>query len=448
MKKTLAFSILLLLGSGLYAQSPVHVTTCAKFWKNDAPIPYYWPTITTPSLGAVASVTYPLNGYQDGCLNVEVSLSPDDPNTLVKTFLERDDTSSCLNGISINDLVEIRRHILGIASLPLFGIIAADVNRSGSVTTLDMVLISKLLLGIYEVFPGVSDWRFFPKEMVFTSPTNPFSGTQYPQYPFGSLEGDTLNFVGIRTGDVDGDANPSLPCSLRPIADSLTLSLPEMQLPADVPVLVPVTLSGDFSVAGFQMEFALDQSAVKFNKFVKGIQEVPANTYTEKNGQLRIVVLNDYFLQPEPVLQAGQALFYMELTANKPVNLADVLHLDQSGFQAQLIKGGTATKIYALQERYSPIVVSHEVLTNRFSAEAIPNPFTNSTQITLTLEQSETVLLEVSDLSGRVTYRQSSELPAGKQVLTVPGASLQERGIGTYRVVVGNKVATGKLMRL
>ena len=118
-----------LLCGALCTQNPVHFTTCAKFWKNDAPIPGYRPSLTTQGLNPAISITYPLNAYQDGCLNVEAAAIPNDPNLLVKAYLDRTDSSTCLNGISIADLVALRQHILGIAPLSLYGIIAADVNR-------------------------------------------------------------------------------------------------------------------------------------------------------------------------------------------------------------------------------------------------------------------------------------------------------------------------------
>ena len=453
MKKTCSFFVFALLCGALCTQNPVHFTTCAKFWKNDAPIPGYRPSLTTQGLNPAISITYPLNAYQDGCLNVEAVAIPNDPNLLVKVYLDRTDSSTCLNGISIADLVALRQHILGIAPLSLYGIIAADVNRSGSVTTLDMVYISKRLLGITENFPGVPAWRFFPKDYPLSNPSNPFIGVgPWPEHAFGSLEGDTLHFVGLRTGDVDGDANPSLPCSLRPIADSITLSLPDVVLPANVAVLVPVVLSGEFPVAGFQLEFSLDQTALQFNKFAKGIQDIPTGSYFEKNGKIRVALFNDP-TQLEPVIQLGKAFFFLEVKANKEVKLRDVLRLDDVNLRAELIRGGAnAKQVYAMKQRYNPqlslTVANDEVETKRFSVEATPNPFAGETQINLTLEQAETVVLEIIDPSGRVTHRQSGELPPGKQALTILGESLPMGGIGFYRILVGNKVATGRLMRL
>ncbi|MCB0614904.1 MAG: hypothetical protein KDC75_16420, partial [Phaeodactylibacter sp.] len=65
--------------------------------------------------------------------------------------------------VSTGDLVAIGQHILGIQSLPnSYAKIAADVNNSGSITTLDQIFIRRLILGIDNGFASVPSWRFVP----------------------------------------------------------------------------------------------------------------------------------------------------------------------------------------------------------------------------------------------------------------------------------------------
>ncbi|WP_246141902.1 dockerin type I domain-containing protein, partial [Phaeodactylibacter luteus] len=52
-----------------------------------------------------------------------------------------------LNGVSTFDLVLISKHILGVEPLSTpYKRIAADVNSSGSITTLDLIQLRKLIL--------------------------------------------------------------------------------------------------------------------------------------------------------------------------------------------------------------------------------------------------------------------------------------------------------------
>ena len=96
-----------------------------------------------------------------------------------------------LEGVSTYDLLLINRHILGIKPImSKYGMIAADVNNSGSITTLDMVLIKKMILQIEKKFPNNSNWHFFDKN-------------QQEIISFYPKETWTINeIIGIKTGDV------------------------------------------------------------------------------------------------------------------------------------------------------------------------------------------------------------------------------------------------------
>lgn len=117
------------------------------------------------------------------------------------------------NGVSTFDLVLISKHVLGLEPLNSpWKIIAADNNKSNSVTTFDIVEGRKLILEIYTEFPNNSSWRFFPADMVFPDPNNPFSGTFFTN----SLTLDNLlqsnsdvSFRAVKTGDVNNSADPN-----------------------------------------------------------------------------------------------------------------------------------------------------------------------------------------------------------------------------------------------
>ena len=80
-----------------------------------------------------------------------------------------------LNGVSTYDLVLISKHILGLAPLNSpYKMIAADANKNNSITTTDIVEFRKLILGIYNELPNNTSWRFVDAEYAFPNPANPF----------------------------------------------------------------------------------------------------------------------------------------------------------------------------------------------------------------------------------------------------------------------------------
>lgn len=119
-----------------------------------------------------------------------------------------------LNGVTTYDLVLISKHILGIEpfsqSNPTYGpyrMIAADANKSNSVTTFDIVELRKLILGIYLDLPFNDSYRFLPKSYVFPNPGNPFSGVLPNSVNFRTPPTNAIVEVyGIKIGDVNETA--------------------------------------------------------------------------------------------------------------------------------------------------------------------------------------------------------------------------------------------------
>lgn len=114
-----------------------------------------------------------------------------------------------LNGVSTFDILLISKHILGIQTFDSpYTIIAADANNSGSVTTADLLLLRKLILFIETEFPNSDSWRFVDKDYEFPEPLNPFF-EQIPEVVNINdlMEDEAVNFIAIKVGDVNGSVN-------------------------------------------------------------------------------------------------------------------------------------------------------------------------------------------------------------------------------------------------
>lgn len=115
-----------------------------------------------------------------------------------------------LIGVSTFDLVLLSKHILGVQPLGSpYKMLAADINYSGSITALDMVALRRLILLIdTEPFPADKPaWRFVRADYVFPDPANPWlelipSTAFFPNLVYSS----GADFVGIKVGDLNGDA--------------------------------------------------------------------------------------------------------------------------------------------------------------------------------------------------------------------------------------------------
>lgn len=118
-----------------------------------------------------------------------------------------------LNGVTTFDLVLISKHVLGIQSLDSpYKMIAADVNGSGHISIMDLIELRRLLLHIDDRFQNNASWRFIPALYQFPDPSDPWV-EEYPEVIHVNDTDQnmlTLDFVAIKIGDVslDADTNP------------------------------------------------------------------------------------------------------------------------------------------------------------------------------------------------------------------------------------------------
>ena len=76
-----------------------------------------------------------------------------------------------------------------------------------------------------------------------------------------------------------------------------------------------------------------------------------------------------------------------------------------------------------------------------------PNPTSGSATFRMFLAQPETLHLEVCDLAGRVLYRSEAAHTAGDVVLELPANALPQAGMYVWRVVAGDQVTSGKVVK-
>lgn len=143
----------------------------------------------------------------NGNFDLQVLLSEVQPGWKMKVV--RNDNP--LNGVTVLDLVRIQKHILFIEPFtnPLAKL-ASDFNNSGTISSLDIVGILKIILGRIPTFPDGQSWIVVPADTDFGPPTQnpPVLGETT------ILLEDILNgtrqadWIGIKKGDANLNANP------------------------------------------------------------------------------------------------------------------------------------------------------------------------------------------------------------------------------------------------
>ncbi|MEQ8703712.1 MAG: redoxin domain-containing protein [Phaeodactylibacter sp.] len=116
------------------------------------------------------------------------------------------------NGVSTLDLILLGQHILGINPITEpERLLAADANRSGSISLLDQIRIRKLILSIDTDFGEQPSWILIPADYDFADPENPFDEVYNGSLNEAVLTPGTfqpLHWRAIKVGDLNLDANP------------------------------------------------------------------------------------------------------------------------------------------------------------------------------------------------------------------------------------------------
>ncbi len=354
-----------------------------------------------------------------------------------------------LNGVTTFDLVLISRHILGVAKLDSpYKLIAADINNSKTITTLDLVLLRKAILYVNDNFPNNKSWRFVDKSFVFPDPTNPWA-TPFPEViNINNLSDSVSNadFVAIKIGDVNGSATTNLdddPLEGRSLS-AWTIQSHDQAFQAGEELEMPLQMDSRQAIAGFQLGFTFDAEVLEF------IDAIPAEAtasedlgfHTPSEG---VILLNWY--TPRSSSSKNGELIRLRFKAKRPGRLVEAIRLDPTLIapEAYLYVADDAFETAAIQLEF---ISSGNSNTEDFLLTNLPNPFDNSTTIRFYLQQAGEASLYITNLSGQIVWSTSGQWSAGLHEITLDGDQLPGHGMFLCRLVTANAHKTIRMVRM
>lgn len=329
-----------------------------------------------------------------------------------------------INGVSTFDLVLLSKHILGIEPLQSpYKMIAADANRSGSITTLDIVELRKLILGIYNELPDNTSWRFVDKKFSFPQPSNPFAEVFPEKIETPAVLGltDSLDFVAIKIGDLNGNVVPNnLLAAEERFAGNTTLQWESDR--ADVRSGDEFTVHFQSSAAWLGAQFSLDFSGLT----LLDVHKLPSEFYVAGNGKL-----NCSWTAAQA--QSTQLRFALRFRAERSGALDKLFQFKNEGLTAEAYyeQGRLALQLaHGKSDKTLSAQMPFTVYQNQ------PNPVADQTVIGFYLPEAGNVTLTVFDESGRRLLRRSQSFGVGLQQFTLDaGRHLSGRsGLFYYRI--------------
>lgn len=353
------------------------------------------------------------------------------------------------NGLSTLDLILVQMHILNRQMLDSpYKILAADVDMSGRISTLDLINMRKVILSIDLTLNDNTPWRFIPEDFEFTDPTNPFLDAIPGYMDMTQIGVDyNQNFVAVKLGDVNGSANPGSTVpqinELAPRSGGQTLQflLEDQPLQAGRTYDIKVTAAGYKQLAGYQFGLRFDANALEImdlNGQLDNLQESNFAVFNEEG-----FLANSWNTNGTEglTLEDEQQIFTMRIQAKESGRLSEFLQLDQRQLKPEAYNGRLQTS--AVQLRFiqaNAFAQNFELYQNQ------PNPFQDNTSIRFFLPSDEQVDLTVFDASGRVVIQQRQEFRAGQQEWIVDQAQLSSGGVYYYRVATRAGAATKKMI--
>ena len=321
-----------------------------------------------------------------------------------------------LNGVSTFDLVLISKHILGITQFDTpYKYVAADVNKSGTITAFDMVQLRQLILNITEEFPANDSWRFVDASYEFTTP-NPASENFGEFYTINTLSGDMMNmdFVGVKVGDVNGNAsaNNLLGAESRSTVGTYNLTAQDRFVEAGEQVKVEFGSQG--TAQGYQ--FTMNYAGTK-GQIVEGVAKA-ANFNTA-------------------LAERGAIAASWNGEANEEVQFALTFTATTSGLLSELVSiSSDMTRAEAYNEAGELMNVSIDftapTATGFELSQNTPNPFKGETVIGFNLPVAGQASLTVMDAQGKVVKFISGDYAKGYNNITLKSNDLNATGAVSY----------------
>lgn len=352
-----------------------------------------------------------------------------------------------LNGVTTFDLVLISKHILGTKLLDSpYKIIAADANRNGSLTALDLVLLRSLILHSIDSLPNNQSWRFIDAHYEFNNQLQPLSENFQESIECLNLSESELgmDFVGVKVGDVNGTAsvNNYVTIDTRESKDTIIFQAENILLEKNEVSRIPIFAKNLDKITGFQFTLNFDPNQIELLNIEKNILE-------KENFGLRFqdegVITCSWIKENQNEISSQDPLFYLELRAKSDLFLADNLWLNSNVTPAEAYN--IKNKIYTIDllfENNNVILYSNSDDILLFQNQ--PNPFSTSTEIKFYLPLFTHLELQVLDISGKVIHTYHTQRPKGIHQIDVDRSIFPSPGVYLYRVITPSFSASRKMI--
>ncbi len=346
------------------------------------------------------------------------------------------------NGLSVMDILLIQQHILGRSEITdAYEYLAADFNEDQRVTSQDIIQLRRVILGMDTQLPAGREWLFLPTDVAMELPEVYPLIESYSLVPAEVGSQIALDFIGVRIGDLDGNAtvdpNKSAEYEYEGRAQ-LETDITQIEL-LDGYLRMPIFSSTNLAVHGAQLSIQLPHTNEV--KLVSGEWKIAEQDYSlDKSQQLLRFI---YTEQEVSEVSKEKPLFYIQMAQRGDDWLDQIssIVLTQGEMPSQWVAADmTLLKVnqnIKLRDSGELVLYQNE-----------PNPFQEETTIRFYMPQAGKANLTLFDVNGRTLYDQTAEYSAGIQSVRLLADEIGQRGVIYYRLTAHDDVITKKLISM
>lgn len=341
-----------------------------------------------------------------------------------------------MSGISTLDLVLIQRHIMEIEKLhDPFSLLAADVDNSGKINSLDLENLRKLILGTLDTFPGNKPWKFVRENLSHIDPENPWAENMAFQFENLDTNGLNTNFTGIKTGDVNHSYCRDIKSFLAETGVNIQaeLHVEDILLPKDKITSVSFSAKdlGSIIAQQFTLEISGDVDYVGFEA-VNLPLNVEQVAQVKKNDKSYITCA---FHSSDAInIQDGNVLFNLLFKAKSDIRTSRIFSMNDDITPGMVYTNDQGKKPVAL------IIYSQRKPEMALVKQNIPNPFKEETTLECILTNRATVQFTIYNGAGQMVFKEQIEGNPGLN--TIP---LGQKELGINRGVLFVKIKSDEL---
>ena len=350
------------------------------------------------------------------------------PQMIKPSKLDRAD-----NGITTLDVVALQKHILGLSRIESpYLLLAADINGDGAITVVDLVELRKLILGSISEFGNSPSWVFVDRNYAMDL-THWYRAPDYIEFT-DTMVGRSMDFVGIKVGDLNGTARVSelQQASVRSTSD-YSLILDDDLWYRNQRVNIPVKASKSLHVSGLQVEFSLEHLS---DVAIYGNALPVTSSHYRREGDKLFLSLD---IAQGIHIDEGEILFTISGQIEANASTLDLISLTEND--------RILPEIYDVHSDVFQVNLGtdrHNTLPMLYQNK--PNPFSEETLIPFFIPQPQEIEIRIITVDGAEVWKHREYMGSGNHQLAVQLPRSSEGGVYFYQLRSGERVITRKMI--